>query len=748
MNRRPWDRLSTVPIERVVKFLNLSIAGLLVIFAVATYWYAWRPLPETSGVIKAPISQSASVARDQRGVPHIVAKSAEDALFLQGYVTAQDRMWQMDGLRRLAGGELAEIIGTDAVERDSEAKRLRLRRIAEAHVKTLPPADRAALAAYARGVNHYIETHRGRYGLEFALLRYDPRPWTVADSLLTALQMFRSLTTSWRTDVQKQTLREAGDRAKVDQLFPVRTGLEVSPGSNAWAISGAHTASGKPILANDPHLEFSNPSTWYQVHLTAPGLNVTGVSLPGLPGVIIGHNDRIAWGITNLHYDVQDLYREQFNPQTGQYLFQGKVEQAIAEQDVIAVKGQRSQIFTTWVTRHGPVFLNEGGQYYSLRWVASEPGGFEFPFLDVDRARNWVEFNAALKRMPGPGSNLVYADVDGNIGYHAVGHLPVRRNFDGDVPLDGSSGQFEWDGFIPYEELPSSFNPASGLIVTANQNPFPSDFPYRIGGDFASHYRSHQIRQLLTNRNGWKPEDMLVVQKDVYSAFSIYLAQQVVNAWDKRKANNPAAAGAIETLRGWDGQMDKEGAAPMIAATVFQEFRKMLADRAAPGRGSNYTSQMAPAVIERLLRARPTGWFKDWDEALVKALVDGVEAGAKLQGSNPKIWKYGKYNELTIAQPVDSHLPLIGSYFNIGPVRMSGSSTTVKQTTQRLGPSMRFVADLSNWDQSLNNITIGESAHYLSSNFKDQWNAYWVGHSFPMPFSNVKAKKTLTVNPE
>lgn len=736
-----------MPTQRILKFINLSIAVLLVVFLVAAYRYAWRPLPQTSGEVRLPVSAAASIARDGHGVPHITAASQEDALFLQGYATAQDRMWQMDALRRLAAGELSEVVGKAAVEPDQESRRLRMRRLAEEHYRAMPAQDRAVLAAYARGVNHYLEQNRGHYALEFAILGYDPKPWSVVDTILAGMQMFRTLTNSWRTDMQKLTLMEGGDAAKVNVLFPSRTGQEVSPGSNAWVLSGAHTASGKPILANDPHLEFSNPSTWYQVHLKAPGLNAIGVSLPGVPGVIIGHNDRIAWGITNLHYDVQDVYRERFNPQNGQYVFGGRLEQARLENDVIAVKGGKPVAFQQWVTRHGPVVATEGGQFYSMRWTAAEPGGFEFPFLDLDRARNWTEFNAALARMPGPGSNLVYADVDGNIGYHAVGKLPVRKNFDGNLPLDGSSGQFEWDGYIPYEQLPSAYNPASGYVITANQNPFPANYAFRVSGDFAPYYRSQQIRQILTKRNGWKPEEMLQVQKDVYSAFSDFLAKQVLAAYDQRKATNPALKDAVEVLRAWNGQMEHDLSAPLVVTMIFQEVRKAIGDSASPKKGGSYTLQIAPAVIERLLRERPKGWFADWDQMLLKAFADGLEEGAKLQGSNPKIWKYGKYNELTIVQPVGGKIPLIGTYFNVGPVAMSGSSTTVKQTTVRLGPSMRFVADLSNWDQSVNNITIGQSGHFLSRRSKDQWDAYYAGRSFPMQFEKVDAGDVLKVVP-
>ena len=456
----------------------------------AVYRVAYRPLPQTSGTINAPISKPATVLRDAVGVPHISAASIDDALFLQGYVTAQDRLWQMDALRRLAAGELSEIVGAAALEADRDARRLRMRRIAEALALTLPPADRAVLAAYARGVNYFIQTHLDRLPLEFTILRYDPRPWTIVDSLLAGLQMHRNLTTTYKDELEKQAMLAGGDPAKVNFLFTARSGREFQPGSNAWAISGAHTASGKPLLANDPHLDYAVPATWYQVHLQAPGLNVTGVSLPGVPAIIAGHNDRIAWGVTNLGFDVEDLYLEKIDPASGRYWFRGQQEQARLEREVIPVKGAKPSEFTQWVTRHGPVMLHEGNRHYALRWAAAEPGSFQFPFLDLNRARNWEEFTAALARFPGPGQNFVYADVDGNIGYHATGLLPVRRGYDGSVPADGSSGEFEWDGFIRFEDLPAFYNPPGGRIVTANQNPFPPDYKYPVSGGFAPQYRS------------------------------------------------------------------------------------------------------------------------------------------------------------------------------------------------------------------------------------------------------------------
>lgn len=745
--------------NRILKYVNILIALLVAVLLVGIYWLAWRPLPQVSGTIPAPISRTATVTRDALGVPHIRAASEEDALFVQGYVTAQDRLWQMDGLRRLSGGDLSEIVGPAALDSDKQVRRLRLRRIAEAAYISLPGHDRAALAAYARGVNFFMSTHLGRLPLEFTLLKYDPQPWSVIDSILIGLHMYRTLTTTWPDKIQKGNLLSGGDPAKVNFLFPVRTGMEIppgsllplgselQPGSNAWAISGSRTASGKPLLSNDPHLEYSIPGIWFAVHLEAPGLNVAGVSLPGAPGVILGHNDRIAWGATNLHFDAQDLYIERFDDRTGRYQFRGKIEQAQPERDVIRVKGAPNFDQLNWVTVHGPIFLSEGQQRLALRWTAAEPGAFQFPFLELNRARDWNDFLKALSRYPGPGQNWVYADVDGNIGYHAAGRLPIRKNYAGDIPVDGASGNYEWQGFIPFDRLPSSYNPPEGMIITANQNPFPADYPYPVHGNFAPHYRSKQIRDLLAGRKGLRPEDTLAVQKDVYSAFSHYLAGALVRACENRKVTNPDLTDPVMLLRGWNGQMDKDRAAPFIVALAFQYVRKAVADSASPGKGTVYETQMAPAVIEALLRTRPPGWFRDYDEMLLKAFADAVDEARRMQGRDARKWVFGKYLTLLITHPVGHQLPWVARYFDIGPVPMSGSSTAVKQTTARLGPSMRMNADLADWDRSLLNLTAGESGHVLSRHYKDQWDAYYNARSFPMQFRKVTAKNVVEFVP-
>ncbi len=721
------------PAIRVLVILVNSLIALALLAAIGVlYWVAWRPLPQRSGAIDAAVSTPVSVVFDGHGVPHIRAGNLDDALFAQGYVTAQDRLWQMDALRRYSSGDLAEILGPSALETDQESRRLRLRRIAEDAYTTMPAADRAAAAAYARGVNAFIASHLNNLPVEFTLLRYQPRPWSVIDTLLICLHMFRDLTTTWKTDVIKGNMLASGEADKVNFLFPIRAGGDVQPGSNGWAISGTHTASGKPLLSNDPHLGYSLPGIWYMTHIEAPGLDVSGVALPGAPGIVVGHNQRIAWGITNLGYDVQDLYIEQLDERTGRYVYQGQPQQAREEREVIRIKGAAPTEVRTWVTRHGPIMVREGGKLMAMRWMASEPGVLQYPILDLDRAQNWTEFNAALARFPGPGSNFVYADVDGNIGYHATGILPKRNGFSGSVPLDGASGKFEWDGVIPYAELPSVYNPPSGIIATANQNPFPVNYAYSVDGNFAAPYRARQIRDLLTARQGWRAADMIAVQKDVYSGFERFLAGQIVAAYEKRQAHEPDMEDAIALLRKWDGQMDKDAAAPLITDLLFHYVRIAIAERASPGNGAAYDIGISSAVVETLLRQRPQGWFRDFDETLMRAFVDALEEGRRMQGKDVKKWRWGSYLNVSVENPVVHRVPWVGRYFDIAGTPMSGGGTTVKQTTKKLAPSMRMTADLGDWNRSLMNVQIGQSGEILSSRYRDEWLDWYYARTEPM----------------
>lgn len=731
----------------LLRAINLSIAVLLIALAAAGYWFLWRPLPADSGTEQAPVSARATIQFDSLGVPHVAAATWQDAIFLQGYLTARDRMWQLDAMRRLAAGELAEVIGPAMLDLDRETRRFGLGRMADEQERLLTPQAREIYSEYARGVNYFLETHRDRLPVEFKLLNYDPRPWRIRDSVLIGLHMYRTLTPSWNDEIRKLHLIQKGDPQKVAYLYQIRDGQDFLPGSNAWVISGEHTASGKPILANDPHLEFSMPSTWYMVHLQAPGLDVTGVTLPGIPAVLIGHNQHIAWGLTNLGFDVQDLYREQINAQTGQYAVPGGSAQAVARREPIVVKGAQTADGITWITKDGPMFLADDNQTYALRWMAAVSPNRDFPFLDLDRASNWDEFNAALRRYAGPGQNFVYADTDGNIGYHVGGVLPIRKGCSGDVPSDGAQGGCEWSGTIPYDELPSVYNPPGGMIVTANQKPFPHGYPYPDDGVYAAPYRARQIRGMLGARKKWTPEPMLAVQKDVYSAPLRFLAQQVVEAWEHKKGSSEQMQEAVDLLRSWNGQMEKWTAAPLIAALLLPELQKAIAKKVAPEASEDDIAAVTTAAVEALLQQRPEGWFDNYDLFLLDSLQKALEAGGKLQGSKVSRWDYGQYLEWHVDSPVAGQIPLLGKYFNIGDVPMSGAGSTVKQTTRRLGPSMRMIVDLGNLEGSLENITVGESEHPLSPHYRDQWDAYYSGRSFPMQFGKIAAKSTLTILP-
>jgi penicillin amidase len=734
--------------HRFLKYINIAIALVLVAVAVAGYWLLYRPLPKTSGTIHAPIEQQVRIARDPLGVPHITAATIEDALFAQGFVTAQDRLWQMDMVRRLAAGELSEILGAAGLELDRQARALRLQELASRHAASMPPGDRAHLAAYARGVNHFITINRGRSPIEFRLLGYDPRLWKASDTMLIAMQMFRTLTSTYEFEIEKSAMLAAGgEPEKVNALYPPRNSREVQPGSNAWAISGQHTASGKPILANDPHLEHSLPSIWYLTHLKAPGLNVTGAALVGVPGILIGHNERIAWGCTNLQFDVMDLYTETFDAPTGRYRYGDAVEQAVLERDAIRVRGGRPVEASTWVTRHGPVVSSQAGRLLSLRWTAAEAATASFPIVELNRARDWRSFRAALARYAGPAQNFIYADVDGNIGHQAAGKLPVRRGHLGDVPANGAGGKQEWEGFIPFEELPFTYNPPSGMLISANQDPFPSTYSQPVAGYFGAPYRAEQIRHLLSARRKWTAEEMLAIQKDVYSAFLHLLARQVVAAYDKRGMKSASQAAAVEGLRNWDGQMVDDSAAAFTATLVFQHLRRAVAERAAPGQEAVYDSYQAPEVLENLLRSRPRDWFEDWDQLLLRCLIDAVEEGQRMQGRDASKWRYGTYNRVALAHPIAGGVKWVGQYFNIGLVELSGSATTVRQTTRRLGVTMRMVADLGNWDRSLQNVATGQSGHVLSSHYKDQWKRHRLGQSFRMQFNQVEEDDVLVLTP-
>jgi penicillin amidase len=722
--------------RRFLQFINVLIgAGILAIGA-GTYWLLWRPMPDTNGTIVAAVEKPVSIQRDRVGMPRILAETEDDLFFAQGFVTAQDRFWQMETYRRLTAGELSEVIGPATLESDREFRKLRLSRIAERRALSLPAADRKIITAYARGVNHYLETHRDRLPPEFTLLGYRPRPWRIEDTLLIGLMMEQNLSESYVHEMAMEELWKRGDPELVKVLWPVRGGSEQQPGSNAWALRGSSTVSGKAMLANDMHLGWSMPGVWYMVHLKGAGWNVAGVSIPGAPLVVVGRNEQIAWGITNLGFDVQDLYWET-----------GAPARAAVEREVIPVKGSAAVPFEQFITARGPVFAGPGGKPVSLRWLSAENRPYRLGLIGMNRARNWEEFRRALQDFPGASSNIAYADAEGNIGLQITGSLPVRKDCEARRVHD--PGTCEWEGFIPFEELPSFYNPPQGMVVTGNQNPFPRNYKYDVSGNFAPPYRSNQIRDRLSAKEKWNIASTLQLQADVYSGFSDFLAKQIIAAWDRKQARNLELQGAVDVLRTWDGQMRADQSAPLIVSYTAQHLRRSVAAKAAKMNDAQWEPLMYFAVLENLLRERSPRWFADWDQELIRCLQEAVEEGSRKQGNDVRKWKWGEYQKLTVANPVMARLPILGPYLQAGPVGMDGSSTTVKQTSLRLGPSMRLVVDFGDPNGGVLNVPIGQSGHVLSRHARDQWPSYLRAESYPLYFyGNWEVEATLRLQPE
>jgi penicillin amidase len=734
-------------LSRVLRAVNVLILVAAVALLAALWWFLYRPGPTTSGDLAAPVSARVTITRDEYYRPHIKAATIDDALFAQGYVTAQERLWQMDMLRRVASGELSEIAGRAALELDTNARKLRLGRIADMQVNLLPPDQRRALAAFARGVNHFIDTHRGSLSWEFTVMGYQPRPWRIADSLLAILQMDRTLTNSWETDLQKGRLLATGNPDLVRQLFPVHFGPDAVEGSNAFAISGQHTASGKPLLAGDPHLEFGIPSPWFPIHIQAPGLDVAGAAYIGFPGVAIGHNENIAWSVTSLEFDAMDLYTERIDLRSGRYEYKGQVLQATPQRDRIAIKGERGVETLTWVTNHGPIFVAEAGQAYSLKWAAAEPQPYSVPILALNQAGNWEEFRSALSSYAGPGFNWIFASRDGHIGHQAAGRLPFRGGFGGDTPLDGPGGGFEWTGLVPFDQLPSVFDPPSGRVVSANQDPFIKPTPYAVNGNFAAPFRSRQIRDMLGARGKWTAAELLTIQKDVYSGLHHAVALEALRV---AKIKGGALAGDVSILNGWNGQMELGQPAPVLAEYFYRQIRRRLGERAAGAPTPKLTFRGSTAAVLNLVRTKPPGWFKNWDEMLASALADAVDEARRQYGKNPSNWDWGQENRILAAHPIASRVSWLAPYFNVGPLGISGSSQSVKQAGGRILPSLRFVADTSDWDRSLLVLPTGQSGHLVSGfsrHYKDEWDDFSAGRARPFLFGKVPADATLTLQP-
>ncbi len=815
----------------ILRIFYWIFAIVVIATASAAWWFIYRPLPQIDGNAFLPgLQKEVTVERDRWGVPHIRAASVEDLAEAQGYVMAQDRLWQMDLLRRAARGQLSEILGPVTIPIDKEFRAYGFSRAADREATLLEPDAAKIMDAYARGVNKFIERHKNNLPLEFSLLRYKPAPWRPSDTFAISAYMYRTLTDTWEKELNRAKVieRAGADRAKDlfseeaamdhfvvgdptvsndgsqrsaadaddedddDDMQPdtvLKASLGVSNGaatsdsapdltsalaqsvqkflegtsndirqgfgSNNWVVSGAHTATGKPLLANDTHLDLTIPSIWYEIHLTAPGWNVKGFTLPGAPMVIIGHNDRIAWGFTNNGADVQDLYIETFNPASpDEYRVKGAWVKAEIIDETIHIKGRPDEHLKVTVTRHGPIVHHEGDKAYALRWTATEPGGLSNSYTWLGKAQNWKEFRDSMKHVWGPAQNIVYADVEGNIGYIMAARVPLRKKGHGEVPVPGDTDDYEWTGYLHFDQLPQALNPDSGLIATANARVVgPSYKPY-LTDRWYDPYRTARIYDLLHDRHDLRPEDMLKIQTDTYSYPHVFLADQLSAAAKSAKPKDARSQKLIDGLKDWTGIADANS--PEVS--FLQATRRAAIDLLLEpflGKDTNLYQWRSTTFLQKILTDRSAKWlpavYKNYDELLVAAADLAVTRLAE-QSKSQRVedWAWKNFNSLDMYHALGRQ-GLLKQFLSITDKPQSGTAYSIRAAGKTFGPAMRFVGNPGNWDESILLIPAGQSGQPGSSHYSDQFSYWYEGKPIFAPFSDAaeaKARKhTLTLKP-
>ena len=807
-------------LRRILFWLVLAVVLLAAGFAAYGYHVAKAALPQLDGQLPVKgLSTAVTVTRDDHGVPTIEAASLEELFFAQGYVTAQDRLWQMDVIRRAGGGELSEILGDLTLKLDREQRILGLRAAAKKSLEMATPRDRSFYEAYARGVNAYISTHESRLPIEFRILGYKPKPWIPEDSIVIANQMVKDLNYHYFYDAlsREKILAKLGPELTADlyvnrswhdrpptvmredlggpdsnqgdsddddddeddspdnavtrinspgsQRAVPEEGLPVN-GSNDWVVSGAHTVTGKPLLSNDMHLGHQMPSLWYEAHLRSGAFDVAGVTLPGMPYVIVGHNRRLAWGFTNVGPTVTDVYIENFNAQ-GAYQTPTGWEQPEHRVEVIHVKGKPDVTVDVKITRHGPIISElVAGETrpLALRWTLYD--GLRVPFFDVNGAQNWDEFKKAFSQLDAPGQNVVYADVDGNIGYHTTGKVPIRAAGDGSLPVSGADNAHEWTSYIPFDQLPSIYNPPSGIIATANGRITPDDYPHSVSMEWEAPWRTARIYHVLESGRQFSPADMLALQTDIHSEADLFAAERFVYAIDHAAKPSARVKQAADLMRSWDGLMQASSAAPTITENSVRELRRLLLEPKLGSAPTNpdaddaglswttYSWEMRSVWLENVLLHRPKRWlpekYPNYDELLtaaVEAAVDDPKAPKDLTS-----WRWGTFNAVEIQHPILGKIPLLNRWSGPGVQEQSGSGYTVKAVSRHHGPSERFTANLADLDRSTLNIVTGQGGNFLSPYYMDQWKNWYEGTTLTLPFGEKAVQATqahrLVLEPE
>jgi len=828
--------------------LIIIVLALLAGSGAAYYFMAYLPgsvaprsFPQTDGNIQAlGLDAAVEVYRDKLGVAHIYAGTAHDLFFAQGYVHAQERFWQMDTWRHIGSGTLSEMFGKDQVETDAFLRTLGWKQTAEAEWEGLGSESRAILQAYADGVNAYLKDHSGdALSLEYSVLKiinsgYRLAPWTPVNSLTWGKAMAWDLRGNIDEEIGRAVLLKTLTQAQVVELYPdypadhpvivnaigegqsnpaastavaanssdAQTLTQVAQnftlldtllgpmgdgiGSNSWVISGELTASGSPLLANDPHLTIQMPSIWYQIDLhctpksDACPYEFAGFSFAGVPGVVIGHNDRIAWGFTNAGPDVMDLYVEKVNPDNpNQYEVNGQWVDFETRTESIAVAGGDPVELTVRSTRHGPVVSDTYGDLMddnksndpkfqafrektgielpenyviALRWTALSPSTPFEAIWGLDRASNWEEFREAAAKFHVPSQNLIYADVDGNIGYQMPGDVPMRAAGDGRVPVPGWTDEYEWKGFIPFEELPYTFNPEEGYIVTANNRIPPSDYSYLITTDWDYGFRANRIVEMITGAQA--PIDSAYIeqmQSDAFDANGQLLVAQLAQALESEKVGGMSSdeQAAWEVLKKWDYQTKADSAGAAIFETFWSHllrdtFGDNLPESEQPEGGSRWLEVM------RNLKEDSSWWdnvstadvVESRADIMRQAFAESLTELRKEQGKDPAEWQWGKLHTAAFKNQTlgESGIVLIENLFNRGPFSVSGNEAAVNAAGWSADegfevdwlPSMRMIVDLGDLNDSLSVHTTGQSGHAYHTHYDDMIPLWAAGKYYPM----------------
>lgn len=752
-------------------------------------------LAQTSGRIEMEgISKPIEVLRDQWGIPHIYAEKVEDLFFAQGFVAAQDRLWQMEIWRRTGEGKLAEILGPQAIERDRFARLMRYRGDMNAEWKSYSPDAKSIIESFVRGVNAFIRVSRDRLPIEFQLTGVNPEPWT-AETCLTRMAGYIMTRNASSEVLRAQVAHKFGIEKAEEWLetdpfkkLEIPAGLNLegidskvlasasaasgsvsfntnnpNDGSNNWVIDGRLSATGKPLLANDPHRAITLPSLRYLVHLVGPGWNVIGAGEPSLPGVAAGHNEKVGFGFTIVGIDQQDIYVEETDPKDPtRYRAGGKWERMKIEREEIKVKGRAEpEVLELKFTRHGPVIHEDRARNraYTLRWVGTEPGTAGYlASLSLNRAKNWKEFLVALERWKVPSENLVYADTDGNIGWQAAGLAPIRRGWSGLVPVPGGSGKYEWNGFLPLSQLPRSYNPQTGFIATANHKVIPEGYQREIGFEWAAPFRFHRIEEVLKKGSKFTVADFERLQYDEVST----IARKLVPLLRGISFEDARSSEAARLLLGWDMVLSKDSAAAAIYEMWVSKLTPNVFKPTVPAEawsmiGGRFSiSQLIAALTNPGAKIFGPDPQRGRAQVMAASLNEAVAELSKRLGPDLNRWQWGDMHQTEFKHML-SRDEATRAVFDLRSVPSGGDSNTVKAAggpnfRHSHGASFRQILDVSDWDNSVATSVPGQSGQPGSPHYSDLLPLWTEGKFFPLLFSRSKVeyhtKQRLVMEPK